>query len=608
MADDEEAIVTIRHVDGQLFEAKFHEDAIVPTAIMRSGYNLIEETYQFEVCKSDWVESVLQDSGFDIVRTFGESYATVVPTVVHLEEDAEDAVLEVAGKGENVFFTGAGGTGKTELFCKVRDVCDGKVVMCAPTGTASVELAGRLGPHRGEVKTINAVFGIRIDDQERSIDVILNRIRAVRTKNKDEPFDVLMLDEASMVSVWMFELILRICKHINPKMQFIMCGDFAQLGPVHRADKDLAECGRFCFKSALWKSTFGLNQYELTHDHRVTGGATVAKRRAWVETLRRIRLGNPIGADYESLEKDHNIQPTDTYFRVYPRKKDAEAYNEERLKALGVRIREYDPKIVGYERPIRGDGGRQELPATPKEVEERLEARLENRRSLGLAVGARVMMVRNDFGKGLVNGSLGTVTSHAPNGVMVRFDTSNLEMLVTAVAMDTVEALSSNRRMMRGADVMTIPLELAWAGTVHKMQSKTVPELYINFKRDDGSTAVFATGQIYVALSRASNPDAVAIEGAETLESAVLVDDDVVTYYTETLPEICDHRVKEKASRAVSGEDVLGVPSKRRSVYNHRPLRREFLRDVIEKCDRYAKNEEESIKRLRVRLDEGFQA
>ena len=111
---------------------------------------------------------------------------------------------------------------------------------------------------------------------------------------------------------------------------------------------------------------------------------------------------------------------------------------------------------------------------------------------LVLAIGARVMLRRNvDTKKGLVNGSLGTVTAITKQFVTVQFDhlTSPYQ----------VERVKSRFVVMKNYYVRReqFPLILAYAVTIHKSQGLSLDHAII-----DLSDKVFCAAMAYVALSR----------------------------------------------------------------------------------------------------------
>ena len=102
-----------------------------------------------------------------------------------------------------------------------------------------------------------------------------------------------------------------------------------------------------------------------------------------------------------------------------------------------------------------------------------------------LKVGARVMLTRNQPGnEQLFNGSMGTVLGLCENSVIVNFDTSGRR---------TISRMSTKAG---GTEVFRIPLQVAWAATIHKAQGATLDRACVDL------SFAFGHAQAYVALSR----------------------------------------------------------------------------------------------------------
>jgi ATP-dependent exoDNAse (exonuclease V) alpha subunit len=110
---------------------------------------------------------------------------------------------------------------------------------------------------------------------------------------------------------------------------------------------------------------------------------------------------------------------------------------------------------------------------------------------LGIKAGATVMFVKNNFGKGFVNGTLGKV---------VDFDGESGYPLVETLAGSVIEASPEQWMIEDGkeiiASVRQVPLRLAWAITVHKSQGMSLDAAEMDLRK------TFEYGMGYVALSR----------------------------------------------------------------------------------------------------------
>jgi len=108
---------------------------------------------------------------------------------------------------------------------------------------------------------------------------------------------------------------------------------------------------------------------------------------------------------------------------------------------------------------------------------------------LMIAVGARVMLCRNiDTKRGLVNGSIGTVTAINSQHVTVKFDCIDEPCPIERVY---------SKFMVKKSFYIYRKLILAFAVTIHKCQGISLTCAII-----DLSNKVFSPGMAYVALSR----------------------------------------------------------------------------------------------------------
>ena len=187
-------------------------------------------------------------------------------------EHSEEQIISfnIYNQGLNVFITGPGGTGKTALIKYIQKDATRKgrnIQVCALTGCAAVLLECK-------AKTLHSWAGIGLGSG--SVEQLTTKIMKNRfLKSNWKSVDILVVDEVSMMSQKLFELLDQIGKIVRKNsrpfggIQLIFSGDFYQLPPV--GNNDEPETMRFCFESPLWFDTFQLeNHVQLTKIFRQT--------------------------------------------------------------------------------------------------------------------------------------------------------------------------------------------------------------------------------------------------------------------------------------------------------------------------------------------------
>ncbi|XP_066283397.1 uncharacterized protein [Branchiostoma lanceolatum] len=408
-----------------------------------------------------------------------------------------------------IFVTGGAGTGKshlikciyyeaTRLLQQTQENPDSpSVLLTAPTGTAAFNIGGSTVHH--------AFHLIRVTKTYQPLsESTLNTLRA-----QYESLKIVIVDEVSMVDKKLMSSIhgrLSQLTHGRPNADFgnvsiLAVGDMYQIPPV--LGESLYRKGDWC---DLWNKNFEV--VELEEIMRQKDDAAFAK------LLNRMRVKGK--KDKLSDEDDNTLSSrvlaVDFASDDYP--KDAlhifsttPAVAEHNDKMLNLRCSDIrcfeasdfvkDPTTGSMTKRHLSLGGKNDLPDTVK-----------------VAVGARVMLCRNvNVEDGLVNGAFGTVTGviggqNAAGDVatvFVQFDNSKagaLERQRSAVPSNLpdnsvpIRQIEDNLNNRSKAKRYQIPLKLAWACTVHKVQGMTVPEVVVSMKK------MFASGMSYVALSR----------------------------------------------------------------------------------------------------------
>lgn len=429
-----------------------------------------------------------------------------------LSPEQELAMGEYAA-GKNIFLTGPGGSGKTELIKRMVGFPGKKVQVCALTGCAALLL-------NCKAKTVHSWAGIGLGTapNEDIVDkIMLNKYK----KNNWTGIDVLIIDEVSMMSAKLFNLLDLIGRKTHPKtrcvpfggLQIVFSGDFYQLPPVCSASNatDDADAAAFCFESANWKSTFECT-IQLKTIFRQTDPV-------YTKILNQVRVGTLYRSSLETL-MEHVNKPAPVgagvVFRptiLLPRRKDADLINASEMAKLPgeekkyKRVRAQECDIVSSTNTYGANSSSSS--SSPQQLDMEYNSLVSNiiaEEELILKKGAQVMCIvnidtaQNENGSLLminntmvVNGSQGVVVDFIRDLPVVQFNNGIKRVMGHHIwASETFPTVG----------VKQIPLIHAWAITIHKSQGVTLEMAQI-----DAGSSIFECGQTYVALSRVKSLD-----------------------------------------------------------------------------------------------------
>jgi len=390
----------------------------------------------------------------------------------------QDYALEILKSGRNVFLTGSAGTGKTYVlnqyisYLRERKVA---VAITASTGIAATHMNG---------VTIHSWSGIGVKDQITSADLRRMKKKAFLTKRVAKA-KVLIIDEISMLHKRQLRLLDEVLRYLRDSLepfgglQLIVSGDFFQLPPVEK--RDVASREIFCFMSEAWVQANFTVCY-LTQQFRQSENELV-------EILREIRTQNISEKTINTLQRkvvDAAQDNPDVYPHLYTHNANVDHFNTEKLIELRGSIRNFTAEVKGKEALI-----------------EQLKRNVNAVENLQLKDGAEVMFIRNNPELGVVNGTLGKIEG---------FDEEDGYPIVVTRGGDEVVAEPETWQIEDEtgkplAQMMQVPLRLAWAITVHKSQGMTLDAACMNLR------SAFEVGQGYVALSRLRELDGLTLLG-----------------------------------------------------------------------------------------------
>ena len=161
-------------------------------------------------------------------------------------QDVKDE-LEVS----NIFLTGGAGVGKSYMTNEIIDSyrTDGKqVIPLGSTGVSAVNIGGF---------TIHSffIFGISSNFEELSISDKKSKKRLSELKKILKATDLIIIDEISMVSADLMEMIVSRLSSCSYQGRVMLVGDFYQLPPIVKRNSNNSLFGGllFAFESSAWQ-------------------------------------------------------------------------------------------------------------------------------------------------------------------------------------------------------------------------------------------------------------------------------------------------------------------------------------------------------------------
>jgi ATP-dependent exoDNAse (exonuclease V) alpha subunit len=372
--------------------------------------------------------------------------------------------LDILKSGANVFLTGPAGSGKTFVLNQFAEYLKKNKVptaITASTGIAATHLGGL---------TIHSWAGIGIKESLSSQDIkeIKNNDKVAERIAKAE---VLIIDEISMLPPNVLEMVNYVCQAVRQSMrpfgglQFVACGDFFQLPPITRDGGEK----KFAFDSEAWQKA-DLKICYLEEQHRQEDDN-------YLRILNEIRADNvsPWAREKLLCRLNQEVFDWDKPTKLYTHNVDVDRINKQELGRIIGKPKTYDMTAKGA-----------------KNLIENLKRGCLAPEELVLKIGAIVMFVRNKF-----SGN-STIYANGTMGKVVGFTGSNMPVVLTKNGKIEVDRASWTIEVNgeTKAEIIQLPLKLAWAITIHKSQGLSMDAAEIDL------SACFEPGMGYVALSR----------------------------------------------------------------------------------------------------------
>lgn len=395
----------------------------------------------------------------------------------------------------NVFLTGKAGTGKTTFLKQIVKQNKKNMVVTAPTGVAAINAGGVTLHSFFRLPLLPYLPNKRYYGSEQLNFANKHQLIKNARFSKDnieiiKALDLLIIDEVSMLRADMLDAVNDVLQYVRKNnqpfggVQLLLIGDLLQLPPVvveHEAPM-LAE---------YYESPFFFHANSLINVQLITVELNKIYRQSddvFINLLNNIRNNNLSIDDLNLLNSKYTPNADkfiDEAIILTTHNYQSDLINKQKLSELNSHIYSYSATVSG------------DFPEKfyPVELNQQFK------------VGAQVMFLKNDIGKKYHNGKIGNITKLTENEIWVKSKNDTEAFLVEPITWENKNYKLNDETKNIEEDVVgtftQYPLKLAWSVTIHKSQGLTFDKVII-----DGGKA-FASGQVYVALSRCTSFDGI---------------------------------------------------------------------------------------------------
>ncbi|MDR1460892.1 MAG: AAA family ATPase [Campylobacteraceae bacterium] len=412
-------------------------------------------------------------------------------------------------KNDHLFLTGGGGVGKSYLTAKLIDDYKSQnrhVVILGSTGISAVNISGQ---------TIHSFFAFGICQNTEEL-LRYDRYNKQRIKEINAILsnaDLLIIDEISMVSAALMEMIRYRLDNSIFKGSILFVGDFFQLPPIDKNANSfsLFKDEVYAFESSAWRN-YNPKIVELTTSKR-TGDK---KFFSILNQIRKGELNHQIIGFLKALKQNDSVlrqNPTILFGTNY----EADKTNKARLAQIQDELFILNAQKTIHKKSLHVN----KIEAWHKSLN--ISLKLELKR------GANVIFCANKWGK-YFNGEQGVIRDIDENFLIV--EKSNRLVKVEPHEFVLYENVLEDSQIQSKpiSTIKQFPLKLSYAMTIHKSQGMSIENLVCDISN------IFERSQFYVAISRAMSAKGLYIKYSKDdfetyLEKCVYVDDKVKEFY-----------------------------------------------------------------------------
>jgi ATP-dependent exoDNAse (exonuclease V) alpha subunit len=412
-------------------------------------------------------------------------------------------------KSDHLFLTGGGGVGKSYLTQKLINSYKSdsrQVIVLGSTGISAVNIGGQ---------TIHSFFAFGICKNTEEL-LRHDRRNKQRIKEIDAMLsnaDLLIIDEISMVSASLMEMIRYRLEGSNFRGSILFVGDFFQLPPIEKRTDSFSLFGDevYAFQSSAWRN-YNPKILELVDSKRTEDVQ-------FFGILNKIRKGELDGETVSFLEnlcQNKNVLNTDPTI-LFGRNYEADKMNKERLDQIDDKLCVLEAKESINDKSLHTN----RIESWHKALNIPL--------SLELKKGAHVIFCINKWGKyfngeqGIIKGINEEYLLVEKGGVLIKVEPHEF-----ALYENVMEGSEIKNKPL--ATIKQFPLKLSYAITIHKSQGMSIENLVCDINN------IFEKSQFYVAISRATSAKNLYIryfgrDFAAHIKRCVNVDERVKEFY-----------------------------------------------------------------------------
>ncbi|MBI5299848.1 MAG: AAA family ATPase [Deltaproteobacteria bacterium] len=323
----------------------------------------------------------------------------------------------------------------------------------------------------------------------------------------DLNLDMILVDEISMVRADLFDCADVFLRAVTKRkkipfggVQMIFIGDLYQLPPVIRPAERQALLEAYAGPHFFNANIFSQMRPQFVELEKVYR----QKDAEFIRLLNAVRNNTLTEKDVAAFNRRHDpdfdpaIMKKGLHVVLTATNDHAEAINRQRLSTLSG-------KIFRYEGEVGGDFLPDSFPTA---------------QTLEIKKDAQVMLLNNDSLGRWVNGTMARVISAGSEEITVCLENGSRHELEPYTWEMFRHGYDSRLKSLTTETIGTFtqyPLKLAWAVTIHKSQGKTFDHVVI-----DTGRGIFASGQMYVALSRCRSLDGMILKKPLTRGQALI--------------------------------------------------------------------------------------